>query len=86
MTEDPCSEAARDRLFSLFRRMIHLGSLLPDELRGDDVDVAAALEDPDARVDVSMIVDEMLVVEAEINVTLLASRAKLECDRLAAGV
>jgi predicted nucleotidyltransferase len=77
-------EAVRDHLLSLLRRMNHFGSLLRGELGGDDdIAMAVALEDPDTRVDVAMIVDEMFKAEAEVYALLEAVKAQRE--RLAAG-
>jgi hypothetical protein len=73
-TFGPQKKADRDRkrFFNLARRLIALGSLLPS----DDIDLDAALEDPDERADVVMIVNEMQKVRAEIDAEIAAHRAK----------
>jgi hypothetical protein len=62
----------RERFFNLARRMITLGSLLPS----DDIDLAAALEDPDERADAVMIVNEMQKVRVEIDAEIAAHRER----------
>ena len=71
---NPEVEAERERLFALFRRMIQLGGLLPGH--GDEIEMAAALDDPGTRIDVVMILREMEEVKAAVDAELAATRAK----------
>jgi hypothetical protein len=67
-------EAERERLFTLFRRMIALGALLPGH--GDEIELAAALDDPDTRADAVMIIREMEAVRAAVDTEIAAIRAR----------
>jgi hypothetical protein len=73
ISRDPEIEA----VLTLMRRMVSIGQLLPFR-RGDDIGLELAVLDPEERVDVEMILNEMSETKAAVDAKLAAVRARLE--------